>query len=118
MMIYKSWYKIRVVPVKYLMYLLAVINTICFLNAPEEKHFAPLRVLNLFIKSFVNFFVALALTFDSSFNSFLFDVTSFSLLSKSVFFRKLAISFLFVKFAYFNLVAKISAVTYYILEQY
>ena len=64
-------------PVKYLMYLLAGINTKCFLNVPKEKYFAPLRMLNLFIKSFVNFFVALALTFDSSFNSFLFDLTSF-----------------------------------------
>ena len=48
-------------------------------------------MLNLFIKSFVNPFVDIALTFfDNSFNSFLFEVTFFSLLSKSVFFTKLA----------------------------
>ena len=47
-------------------------------------------MLNLSIESFVNPFVDIALTFlDSSFNSFLFDVTSFSLLSKSVLFTKL-----------------------------
>ena len=57
-------------------------------------------MLNLFIKSFVITFVDIALIyFDSSFNSFLFDVTSFSLLSKSVFFMKLAISLLLAKFA-------------------
>ena len=45
------------------------------------------------MKSFVIPFVDIAVTFiDSSFNSFLFDVTSLSLLSKSVLFTKLAIS--------------------------
>ena len=69
-------------------------------NVPKEKYFAPLRTLNLFIKSLVNPFVAIALTFfHSSFNSFLFDVTSFSLLLKSVFFTKLPISLLLTKFA-------------------
>ena len=59
---------IRVVPVKYLMYW----------NIPEEEFFAPLRILNLSMKSFVNPFVDVALTFfNSSFNSFLYDVTSF-----------------------------------------
>ena len=62
-------------PLKHLICFLAGINTKQFLNIPEEKDFAPLRILNLFIKSFVNFFVDTALTFfDSSFNSFLFDV--------------------------------------------
>ena len=57
-------------------------------------------ILNLFIKSFVNPFVDIVWNFfDSSFNSFLFDVTSFSLLSKSVFFTKLAISLLLAKVA-------------------
>ena len=71
---------------------------------PEEKYFSPLRILNLFIKSFINPFVDIALTFiDGSFNSFLYDVTFFSLLSKSVFFTKLAISFLLAKFACFSL---------------
>ena len=58
-------------------------------------------ILNLFIKSFVNPFVDIAWNFfDSSFNSFLFDVTSFSLLSKSVFFTKLAKSLLLAKVAF------------------
>ena len=57
-------------------------------------------ILNLFIKSFVNPFVDIVWNFfDSSFNSFLFDVTSFSLLSKSVFFTKLAIALLLAKVA-------------------
>ena len=59
---------------------------------------------NLSIKSFVNPFVDIALTFfHSSFNSFFFDVKSFSLLSKSVFFTKLALLLLLGKFAHFNL---------------
>ena len=54
------------------MYFLAAINITYFWNIPEEKYFAPLRIINLFIKSFVNPFVDIALTFsDSSFNSFL-----------------------------------------------
>ena len=58
-----------------------LINSEIFL---KKKYFAPLRVLNLFIKSFVNPFVDITLTFfDSPYDSFLFDVTSFSLLSKS-----------------------------------
>ena len=76
-------------------------------NIPEEKYFVPLIILNLFIESFVNPFVNIALIFFvSSFNSFLFDVTSFTLLSKPVLFTKLAISFLLAKFACFNLAAK------------
>ena len=60
--------------------------------------------MNLFMKFFVNPFVGIALTFfNSLFNIFLFDLTSFSLLSKSVFFTKLAISFLLAKLADFNL---------------
>ena len=56
-------------------------------------------------------FVDIALTFlDSSFNSFLFDVTSFSLLSKSVCLTRLAISFLLAKFVGFSLTAKFSDV--------
>ena len=91
-------------PVKYLMYFLASINTEKFWKIPEEKYIAPLRILNLPL-------VDIALTFfDSSFNSFLFDVTSFSLLSKSVFFKKLAISILLATFALFNLKSKIAAV--------
>ena len=90
-------------------------------NIPEEKYFAPLRILNLFIKSFANLFVDLALTFfDISFNIFssstcfvLFEVTFlyifFSLASKS-FFMKLAISFLPNKSACANLVEKCSDV--------
>ena len=41
--------------------------------------------------------------FYSSFNSILYDVRLFSLLSKSVFFMKLAISLLLVKFSCFSL---------------
>ena len=60
------------------MYFLVGINTKLFWSIPEEKYFATLRKLNLFIKSFVNPFVDISLTFfDSSFNSFLFDVTFF-----------------------------------------
>ena len=59
------------------------------------------RMLNLFIKFFVNPFVDIALTFfNGSLNSFLFEVTFlfklFSLSSKSAFFTKLAISLLLV----------------------
>ena len=67
------------------MYSIAGINTKLFWNIPKGKYFAPLRMLNLFIKSFVNPFLDIALTFfGSSFNVFLFDATFFSLLSKSV----------------------------------
>ena len=98
-------------PVKYLMYFVASINTEKFWKIPEEKYIAPLRILNLPVKSLVNPLADIALTFfDSSFNSFLFDVTSFSLLSKSVFFKKLAISILLATFALFNLKLKIAAV--------
>ena len=98
-------------PLKYLMYFLAGINTKWFWNIPKEKYFAPLRIINLFIKHFVNPFVDIALTFfDSSFSSILFDATFFSFISKSVFFMKLAISFLLWKFASFNLAVKFSDV--------
>ena len=77
----------------------------------KEKYFDPLVILNLFIKSFVNPFLDIALTFfDSLFNSFLFDVTFLSLSSKSVCFAKLAISFLLAKFACFILAVKLSDV--------
>ena len=52
---------IQVVLPNYLMYSLAGINTKELCNFPEKKDFAPLRVLNLFIKSFVNPFVDIAL---------------------------------------------------------
>ena len=100
MMINKSWWKllfdlvilwmlssdvtldfhdsVRVVPLKYLMYFLLGIKTKYFWNISKEKCFAALQILNLSIKSFVNPFVNIALTFSS----ILFDVTSFSLLSK------------------------------------
>ena len=71
-------------------------------NIPEEKYFPALRILNLFIKSFVNPFVDMALTFfDSLFNSFL---------SKSAFFTKLARSFFLAKCACFSLAVKFSNV--------
>ena len=65
----------RVVLLKYLMYFLVRISTKWIWNIPKEKYFTPLRILNLSIKSFVNPFVDIALAFfDSSFDSFLFDV--------------------------------------------
>ena len=54
---------IRAVLLKYLMYFLAGINTKQFWKVIEEKYFAPLRILNLFIKSFVNHFVDIAFIF-------------------------------------------------------
>ena len=63
------------------------------------------------MKSFVNPFVDIDLTFfDSSFNSFSFDVTFFSLLSKSVSFRKLEILILLANFGCFSLAEKFSVV--------
>ena len=55
-----------------------------------KKHFAPLRILNLFIKSFVNSFVDISLTFsDSSFNSF----------STSACFVSFEVTFLYIFFS-------------------
>ena len=46
---------------------------------PEERHFAPLRILYLFIKHFVNpfvsFFVGLSSSFSTSTYFVLFEVT-------------------------------------------
>ena len=56
-------------------------------------------------------FVDIALTFFySSFNLFLFEVTVFSFSSESVFFTKLARSFLLAKFACLHLAIKFSDV--------
>ena len=64
-----------------------------------------LRILNLFI-NFVGPFVDIALTFfDSSFNSFLFDVKFFRSLSK------VAITVLLANFTCFSLAVKVSDVT-------
>ena len=93
----------RVVPLKYLIYILAIIDTKKISNIPEEKYFTPLRILNLFIKSFVNRFVDIALTFFSSFDSFLFQ---------STFFTKLVKSFLLTKFTCANLAVKFSALNF------
>ena len=77
-----------------------------FWNIPEEKYFVPLRILNLFVKSFLNPFVDIAWTFlIFHLVHFFFYVTSFSL-SKSVNFTKLIISLLLSKSACFNLAAK------------
>ena len=71
--------QIWVVPWKYLTYFIAGINTKQFWNIPKEKYFAPLIILNLPNRSFVNPFVDITVTFfDSSFNSFLFDLTFFT----------------------------------------
>ena len=93
---------IRAEPLKYLMYFLAGANIKYFWIIPEEKCFAPLRTLNLFIKCFINHFANITLTFyHSSFNSFL---------SRSTFFIKKVISLLLAGFACANLVVKCSAV--------
>ena len=52
------------------MHFLAGINTKLFWNIPEEKYFAPLKILYPFIRSFVKPFVDIALTFSDSSNSF------------------------------------------------
>ena len=71
---------------------LAGIETKKFWNITEKFFFASLRTRNFSIKFIVNPFIDVALTFfDSSSNSFLFDVTFFSWLSKSVIFTKLTI---------------------------
>ena len=58
---------IQVIPLQYLMYCLAGINNKQFLNILEKKkHFASFRLLKLFIKSFVNPFVDITLTFSNS----------------------------------------------------
>ena len=64
-------------PLKYLMYFSAGI----IWNISDKKYFAPLRILNLFMKSFVNPFIYIVFS-DSLFNSFststcfvLFEVT-------------------------------------------
>ena len=63
---------IRVVPLKYLIYFLADINTKLFWNITEEIYLATLRILNLLIKSFVDLFLNFADSSFSSFNSFCF----------------------------------------------
>ena len=94
----------------------------CFCNVPEEKRLASSRILYSFIKSFVSPIVDIASTFtDGLFNLFstntyfvLFELITLlkpnNLLSKSVFFTKLAISLSVAKFACFNLAAKFPAV--------
>ena len=66
-----------------------------FLAGIKTKYFAPLRILNLFIKFFVSPFVNIALTF--------FDISFNSLLFKSVLFTKSAIPLLLAKFAIYLL---------------
>ena len=66
-------------------------------------------LVDIALTFFALIFFDITLTFfDSSFNSFLFEVTFFSGSSKSVFLTKLGISLLLVKLA--NLVAKFSVV--------
>ena len=92
------------------MYCLAGINTntnIYKYYIPQEKYFAPLRILNFFIKSFVNPFVDIALTFfGSSFNSFLFEVTFFSFFIKICLFYEISNIIFVAKFACANLAVK------------
>ena len=87
-----------------------------------RKNIAPLRILDPFIKYFLNSFVNIALPLsDSSFNWFststcfvlfglIYLLKPDSLLSKSVLFAKLVISILLAKFACFNLAANFSDV--------
>ena len=66
-------------------------------------------IINLSINSFVDPFVDIALTcFDSHVIRFYLMYHLFRLLSKSVLFMKLAISFLLAKCGRFNLKSKIS----------
>ena len=98
------------------MHFLAGINTKYFRNIPEEKYFASVRILNLFIKYFANPFVDIALSFcDSFFNTFWFEAIPsfyfFKFIIKICFFvTKLAMSFLLAKYACANLAVKLSAV--------
>ena len=71
----------------------------------KKKHFAPITILNLLIKSFVNHFVDIALSF-CDFVNFVSSFNSFSLIN----FTKLAISLLLARFAYANLAVKYSAI--------
>ena len=67
------------------------INIKRFWNIPKQKYFAPSRIINLLIKSFFIPFVDMTLNFlESSSNSFLIDVTSIILLSKSLFFYEIS----------------------------
>ena len=93
------------------MYSLVGIKPKQFRNIPKQKYFASLKILSLFVKSFLKPLVDIALTFfENLYNSHLFDITSFNLLLKSVFFTKLAISIFLAKFACLSLAAKFSAV--------
>ena len=58
------------------MYLLADINTKKLWNIPEEKYSGQLEILNSSIKSFVNSYVGIALTFNilALYPSFLSDI--------------------------------------------
>ena len=104
-------------------YLLNVINTKELSYSFIDQYFPPLSVQYLFIKSTVNPFVDIILTFFSrssclvliSISFVLFEVilSVISLLSKSVFFTKSVISeisVLLAKFPYFNLAGTFSDV--------
>ena len=93
------------------MYSLTDIHTTQFCNTPEEKYFAPWKILYVFIISFVNLFVDISSTFSNKPSSSLstntclalsevtFLLIFFSLSSKSVSFAKSAISSLVTNFA-------------------
>ena len=104
---------IRVELLKYLMCFFNVFKWITNeWNISEEKYFAPLRILNLWIKPFVNpflfffFYIYCFDFFDSSFTLFLF---------KSVLFTKSEISCLFAKYTCVNLAVKVIDITLLIL---
>ena len=78
---------IRVEPLKYLMYFLAGVNTKQSWNITEKKILCSIMNTKFIYQIFCEPFCwyCFSFFFDSSFNLFLFDVTFFSLLSKSVF---------------------------------
>ena len=69
------------------MYFLAGINTKWFWKIPKEKYFTPLKIIDLFVKSFLNPLVDIALTCS---DSPLILYGFFSLLSKSIFFYEIS----------------------------
>ena len=77
---------------------------------PEEKYFAPLRVLTLLTKYYANSFFLFFFFFDVALT--FFDNLFSSVLFKSIFFTKLAILFLLAKLTCFNLAVKFSDVKF------
>ena len=97
-----------------------------FCNVPEEKYLVPLRILNPFIKSFVNPFVDIVSTFLIThlihfqqvhvlvYSSKFFYWSSIVFFMKICLITKWEIPPLLAKFVCFNRAAKFSAVNLYI----